>query len=96
MPPFPAETFPERLTAICTPEQAHQLIDFDHHTVRVDGRLGVMITYPRMEALVLGEELPEAPELIIIFRNPEMHPPAPAHIQQIIDQLEFHSPEGNP
>lgn len=36
---------PHQALAICSREQAEQLVNYDHHTVHVDGRPGVMLTF---------------------------------------------------
>ncbi len=83
------ENFSEGQVARCTVEQAQQLIDFDHHAVRVAGRLGVMLTFPWMERLVQGERLAEPLELVVIFEHAAGHPLAPWAVQAVIDRLEF-------
>lgn len=35
----------DQAVAVCTREQAVQLVDYDHHTISVNGRTGVMLTY---------------------------------------------------
>lgn len=75
--------------ARCTVEQARQLIDFDHHAVRIAGRLGVMLTFPWMERLVEGETLAEPLELVVVFEHAAGHPLAPGTVQAVVDRLEF-------
>jgi len=72
-------------TAVCTRDQAAQIVNYDHHRVRVDGRLAVMLTYHWMPL----EEAAEPLILRAVFQYAEKHPPAPPEVQTIIDQLHF-------
>ena len=76
---------PDQAVAICTREQARQLVDFDHHTVRIQGRLGVMLTN---EWMPLEEHAPPF-LLTVVFRYADRHPAAPAEIQTLVDGLRF-------
>ncbi len=76
---------PDQAVAICTREQARQLVDFDHHTVRINDRLGVMLTH---EWMPLEEHSPPF-LLTVVFRHADSHPSAPAEIQSLIDGLRF-------
>ncbi|HEX5809327.1 MAG TPA: hypothetical protein VFY25_11720 [Anaerolineales bacterium] len=76
---------PHQATAICTRQQAEQLVRYDHHVVRVNGRPGVMLTYEWMPV----EEHPGPFVLTVVFHYAEKHPPAPDEIQAIVDGLSF-------
>ena len=85
--------------AICTRAQAETLVLFDHHRVQVEGRWGIMITYPWMpieeaqEPLAVKvlfnpvpRHLPDPDQLrAMIFK----HPLAPPEVQKIVAALEF-------
>jgi hypothetical protein len=73
----------EQCVFACTPEQAAQLLPYDHHTVRIGGRLGVMLTYPWMTR----EPSSDSQLLTIVFAHAEAHPPVPPQIQAIVDRL---------
>ncbi len=79
------QMYPDQAVAICTQEQARQLVDFDHHTVRISGRLGVMLTN---EWMPLEEHAPPF-LLTVVFRYADSHPAAPAEIQTLVDGLRF-------
>jgi hypothetical protein len=76
---------PDQAIALCTREQAQQLVGFDHHTVRIHNRLGVMLTY---EWIPLEEHAPPF-VLTVVFRHADSHPSAPAEIQSLVDGLRF-------
>ena len=79
------QIYPNQATAICTREQAQQLVTYDHHVVQVNGRPGVMLTYEWMPV-----EEHEGPfVLTVVFHYAEKHPPAPEEIQFIVDGLRF-------
>jgi hypothetical protein len=77
--------YPDQAVAICTREQAEQLVDFDHHTIRINGLTGVMLTY---EWMPLEEHAPLF-LLTVVFRYADRHPVAPAEIQSLLDGLSF-------
>lgn len=79
------QVHPNQAIALCTREQVEALVNYDHHTVRVDGRLGVMLTYEWMPV----EEHSGPFVLTVVFHYAEKHPPAPEAIQSIVDQLSF-------
>ena len=79
------QLYPDQAIAICTREQAKQLVDFDHHTVRINGRLGVMLTY---EWMPLEKHSPPF-LLTVVFRYADRHPAAPAEIQTLVNRLRF-------
>jgi hypothetical protein len=82
--------FPDMLVAVCSREQAEQIILYDHHVVVANGDLpGVMITYHWMPL----EEAEDPLILMLIPAHVDVHPPAPPEIQAIIDQLMFTSLE---
>lgn len=76
---------PDQAVAICTREQAEQIADFDHHTVRIRGLTGVILTsgWKPLEK--------HAPPflLTVVFRHTEKYPHAPAEIQTLVDKLHF-------
>ena len=76
---------PDQAVAVCTREQAEQLADFDHHTVRINDQLGVMLTHQWMP---LEEHAPPF-LLTVVFRHADSHPSAPAEIQSLVDGLRF-------
>lgn len=76
---------PHQATAICTPQQAEQLANYDHHVVHVNGRPGVMLTYAWMPV----EEHTDPFVLTVVFHYAEKHPSAPKEIQSIVDGLQF-------
>ena len=76
---------PDQAIAICTREQAEQLVNYDHHVVQVDGRAGVMLTYEWMPL----EEHTGPFVLTVIFQHAEKHPRAPQAIQSFVDELTF-------
>ena len=79
------QVYPNQAVAICTREQAAQLVDYDHHVVRVNGRDGVMLTYVWMPL----EEHAGPFVLTVVFHHIEKHPRAPEEIQFIVDGLTF-------
>jgi hypothetical protein len=76
---------PSQAVALCTRVQAETLVKYDHHTVRVDGRPGVMLTYEWMPL----EEHSGPFVLTVVFHSAEKHPAAPEEIQAVVDELEF-------
>ena len=81
------DRYPDTLVAECNREQAEQLINFDHHGLCVRGRWGVMLTYHWMERPI--REALEPLLLKVVFHYADAHPPAPARVQGIVDQLTF-------
>ena len=79
------QIFPNQATALCTREQAEQLVAYDHHVVEVSGRAGVMLTYEWMPM----EEHVGPFVLTVVFHHAEKHPRAPETIQSIVDTLTF-------
>jgi hypothetical protein len=86
MPAF-NRIYPNQAVAICTREQAEQLVNYDHHVVLVDGRLGVMLTY--RETWIPVEEQTGPFVLTVVFHHAEKHPRAPEAIQAVVDELKF-------
>jgi hypothetical protein len=76
---------PNQAVAICTPEQARQLVNYDHRAVQVNGQLGVMLTYEWMPL----EEHAGPFVLTVVFHHADKHPRAPEKIQSIVDGLRF-------
>ena len=79
------QIYADQAIAICTREQAEQLVNYDHHVIRVNGRAGVMLTYEWMPL----EEHTGPYVLTVVFRHTDKHPPTPEKIQSIIDGLRF-------
>jgi hypothetical protein len=79
------QVYPHQAIAVCTRAQAEQLVNYDHHTVVVQGRLGVLLTYPWMPM----EENPGPFVLTVVFYHSEKHPAAPPEIQHLVDGLRF-------
>lgn len=79
------QVYPDQAVAICTRPQAEQLADYDHHTVQVDGRAGVMLTGEWMP--LEGHRGPFV--LTVVFHYAEKHPKAPAQVQAVVDGLAF-------
>lgn len=76
---------PDQAVAICTREQAEQLVNFDHHVVDVNGRAGVMLTYEWMPV-----EEHQGPFLLtVVFHHTAGHPSAPEEIQFLVGGLSF-------
>lgn len=90
---------PKELRAICTPQQAHHLMPFDHHRAVVWERWAILITHhwlsahattPSLELRALLNPAPdhqaaEADVRAVVMKHPE----APAEIQALVDRLEF-------
>ncbi|HET6596752.1 MAG TPA: hypothetical protein VFG81_14095 [Anaerolineales bacterium] len=81
------QIYPNQAIAICTREQAEQLVDYDHHVVQVDGRPGVLLTY--REAWMPWEGHSGPFVLTVVFHHAEQHPRAPESVQTIVDALKF-------
>jgi len=84
MPTF-NQVHPNQAVALCTPEQAAQIVNYDHHVVRVHGRSGVMLTSEWMPI----EEQAGPFVLTVVFHHVEKHPRAPEAIQSVVDELRF-------
>lgn len=85
MPKSFNQVYPHQAVAICTRAQAEQLVNYDHHVVQVNGRSGVMLTYEWMPV----EEYTAPFVMTVVFHHAENHPPAPAQIQSLVDELNF-------
>ena len=79
------QIYPNQAIAICTREQAEQLVNYDHHVVQVDGRAGVILTHEWMPV----EEHSGPFVLTVVFHYAEKHPRAPEVIQAVVDDLKF-------
>lgn len=79
------QIYPNQAVAICTREQAAQLVNYDHHVVDVNGHAGVMLTYEWMPV----EEHAGPFMLTVVFHHAEKHPRAREEIQSIVDGLRF-------
>jgi hypothetical protein len=76
---------PDQAVAICTTDQAEQLVNYDHHRINVSGRAGVLLTDEWMPV----EEHIGPFVLTVVFHHADAHPPAPDEIQAIVDRLKF-------
>jgi hypothetical protein len=76
---------PDQAIAICTHEQAAELVQYDHHRVIVEKRAAVLLTYEWMPI----EQHTGPFVLTVVFHYAEKHPPAPEKIQTIVDALRF-------
>lgn len=72
---------------MCDRAQAQALWSFDHHTVQVHGRAGVLLTYHWMEHGLAGHDGPFV--VRVVLRYADRHPVAPAPIQNVVDALCF-------
>jgi hypothetical protein len=79
------QIYPNQAVAICTREQAQQLVNYDHHMLEVSGRLGVMLTY----GWIPIKEHASPFVLTAVFRHAEEHPRAPQEIQSLAYRLTF-------
>lgn len=79
------QLYSDHAIAVCSREQAGQLVNYDHHVVTINGRPGVMLTY---EWMPLEEHSPPF-LLTVVFRYADRHPAAPAEIQLLVDGLRF-------
>jgi len=76
---------PDQAIAICTLEQAQQLIDFDSQRVLVSDRAGLLLTstWQPIEKHV-GPFV-----LTVVFHHAETHPSVPDEIQALVNTLKF-------
>ena len=84
-PPLFNQINPDQAIAICTPEQAHQLVEFDSQRVLVSERAGLLLTssWQPIENHV-GPFV-----LTVVFHHTEAHPPVPDEIQALVNTLNF-------
>ncbi|MFN8413706.1 MAG: hypothetical protein U0Z26_15090 [Anaerolineales bacterium] len=75
----------DQAVAICTREQAAQLVAYDHHVVVVLGKPGVMLT---REWNPIEEK--QGPFILtVVFHGVEKYPSVPETVQRIVDALRF-------
>ena len=79
------QIYPDQAIAICTREQAEELVQYDHHRVIVEKRAAVLLTYGWMPI----EQHVGPFVLTVVFHHAEKHPPAPEKVQAIVDVLRF-------
>ena len=79
------QIYPDQAIAICTREQAAELVQYDHHRVIVEKRAAVLLTYEWMPI----EQHVGPFVLTVVFHHAEKHPPAPEKVQAIVDVLRF-------
>ena len=75
----------DQAVAICSREQAAQLVQYDHHRVSVLGQMGILLTH---EWMPLEEHIGPF-VLTVVFHHADLHPSAPAEIQAVVDRLKF-------
>ena len=85
--PAPAKYPDERWVAACPIIDAELLLKYDHHTVWIDGRKAVLLTYPW--ASINMESQGETLDCVVSFTYANGHPSAPQSIQRIVDRLIF-------
>lgn len=76
---------PSQAIAICTRDQAGQLVEYDGHCASVLGRAGVLLTKPWIPLDVN----PGPFVLTVVFHGIESAPPVPEAVQALIDSLTF-------
>ena len=79
------QIYPDQAIAICTREQAAQLVQYDHHRVIVEKRAAALLTDEWMPI----EQHVGPFVLTVVFHQAEKYPPAPEEIQTIVDALSF-------
>ena len=79
------QIYPDQAIAICTREQAAELVQYDHHSVLVERRAAVLLTYEWLPI----EQHTGPFVLTVVFHHAEKHPLAPEKIQTIVDVLRF-------
>ena len=79
------QIYPDQAIAICTREQAAELVQYDHHRVIVEKRAAVLLTSEWMPI----EQYTGPFVLTVVFHHAEKHPPAPEKVQAIVDVLRF-------
>lgn len=79
------QIYPDQAIAICTREQAEQLVTYHHHRVILSGRVGLLLTNEWIP--IEGHVGPFI--LTIVFHKLESHPVAPESIQTLVDGLKF-------
>ena len=76
----------ERWRAACPRKHVPLLLRYDHHVVRVAGRPALLLTSRwTTESMTDGDEL----RFEISFTYAKGHPPAPASVQEVVDELKF-------
>lgn len=69
--------------ARCPAATAQRLLPYDHHRVRVNDQLGVLVTYPLM-----GQPLGASVDVwIVVHASASQHPTAPDEVQSVVDAL---------
>jgi len=76
---------PDQAIAICTREQADQLVNYDHQRVNVSGRPGILLTHEWSPI----EEHVGPFVLTVVFHHAEALPLAPDEIQALVNKLKF-------
>ena len=76
---------PQQAVAICTAEQATQLLSYDHHQAIVAGHSGLLLT---SEWRPLDERVRPF-VLTVVFHQTESSPAVPPEIQAIVNTLKF-------
>jgi hypothetical protein len=76
----------DELYAICTRQQAGQLVNYDHLHIHINGRLGIMLTYHWMPIEDAAEPLLLK---VVLHDSARQHPPAPPDVYDVIASLQF-------
>ena len=84
-PPLFNQINPDQAIAICTLEQAQQLVDFDNQRVLVSERAGLLLT----SAWLPIEKHIGPFVLTVVFHHTETHPTVPDEIQTLVNKLKF-------
>ncbi|HEY8833881.1 MAG TPA: hypothetical protein VIM21_15390 [Gemmatimonadaceae bacterium] len=79
----------ERWVAACPIADVPLLLRYDHHTVSIDGRGALLLTYLWMERA--PENRGEMLDCVVSFTYAAGHPPAPPEVQAIVNRLSFHA-----
>ena len=82
----------ERWEGICSREIAAILVRYDHHTVWLQGRQALLLTYHWSTAPLADQAEPF--RFTVSFTFARGHPPAPADIQAVVDGLGLRSVQG--
>ena len=78
----------ERWFAEYSPVDREVLLSNDHHTVRINGRVALLLTY----AGAVDDEASRANpsrRVVVSFTYPRGHPAASAEVQALVDRLTF-------
>lgn len=69
----------------CTKNELTNLLEFDHHVVKINGEKGVLITYH-----LIGTKMEcDFYEVIVVHEYVISHPSVPDHVNQIVDKMDW-------